>query len=94
MDKSKIKSDLLTILAKAFNEPDDKKEILAKVNLVNELAMDSITFIAIIVEVEKHFDILISEEFLLMEKFQFFDNIVDIIEHTLHDKSTIENLNG
>ena len=49
--------------------------------MIDDLGMDSITFISIIVEIEDMFGITIPDEMLLIENFRNVDEIVRLIEN-------------
>ena len=59
-------------------------------DLIDDLGMDSITFISIVVEIESQFDIEISDDMLLLENFKCVDDIVSIVESALSRKLEVE----
>ena len=59
-------------------------------NLVDDLGMDSLTFISIVVEVESVFGIEVPDEVLLMEEWQTVEKIVGIIEKEVQSKTDEE----
>ena len=44
-------------------------DIDEKTNLFTEIGMDSITFVSMVIELERKFDVVIPDEYLNMEKF-------------------------
>ncbi len=57
-------------------------DIFEYVDLIDDLGMDSITFISIVVEIESMFEITVSNDMLLIEDFSNVDGIIQIIEDT------------
>lgn len=53
---------------------------------LTEYDMDSLTFIAFIIEVEKKFDIIIPDEFLLYNNYKSLYGFCEFIESTLKEK--------
>lgn len=80
MDKNEIKSKLIDILAVMFPDSGVDKDILEYTDLMDDLGMDSITFISIIVEIEDVFNIIVPDDMLLIENFRNVDSIIQIIE--------------
>jgi acyl carrier protein len=82
MDKNEIKSKLIDMLEELFsdngvNEVD--KDVLEYVDLVEDLGMDSLAFIATVVKIEQLFNISIPDELLSIEEFNTVDKVVKII---------------
>jgi acyl carrier protein len=67
---------------KAFEEEGNKKvnELRLKDSILDELHIDSLKFIELVVELEQEFDIEISDEYLLAEKFESISKIDELIE--------------
>lgn len=80
MDQKEIKSKLIDMLAAMFPNSGVDKDILEYTDLMDDLGMDSITFISIIVEIEDVFNIIVPDDMLLMEKFRNVDLIIQIVE--------------
>ncbi len=83
MDESKIRKTIIEVLREVYINAIIDIDILAHVDLIDDLGMDSISFITIVVRIENVFDIKIPDEMLLMEKFRNIDNIVEIISNEL-----------
>ena len=52
-------------------------------DLIDDLGMDSMTFISIVVEIEFVFNIIVPDDILLMENFKNVDDIVGVIENMM-----------
>ena len=74
-----IKAELITLISVLFKEKGFDVEIIEYADLINDIGMDSITFISMVVEIEAHFNIEVPDDFLLMEHFKSIDDIVKII---------------
>ena len=80
MDKNEIKSKLVDMLAVLFSDNGVDKDVLEYADLIDDLGMDSITFISIIVEIEDAFEIIVPDDMLLMENFRNVVLIIQIIK--------------
>ncbi len=80
MDKKEIKSKLIDMLAMLFPDSGVDKDVLEYTDLMDDLGMDSITFISIVVEIEDVFEITVPDDLLLMENFRNVDSIIQIVE--------------
>lgn len=80
MDKNEIKSKLIDMLAMLFPDSGVDKDVLEYTDLIDDLGMDSITFISIVVEIEDVFEITVSDDLLLIENFRNVDSIIQIVE--------------
>ena len=80
MDKNEIKSKLVDMLAELFPDSVVDKDVLEYADLMDDLGMDSITFISLIVELEGVFEIIVPDDMLLMENFRNIDSIIQIVE--------------
>ena len=81
MKSKDIKEKLVNLLVATFPNVSFDKDALEYVNLIDDLGMDSITFVSIVVEIETIFDIIIPDDILMVENFNSLNNIVYIIEH-------------
>ena len=86
MYNKKIMDKLLTILTIQYRESGFQFKKLEYLDLVDDLGMDSITFISIVIEIEEQFSIKIPENELLIENFKTIDNIYHIIEKCVGTK--------
>lgn len=87
MTTETIKQGVIELISKLFEDKGFDIDILEYVDLIDDLGMDSITFISIVVEVEACFDIEIPDDMLLMDNFKNVDNIANIIANELNSKA-------
>lgn len=80
MDKDEIKLKLIDMLAAMFPDSGVDKDVLEYTDLMDDLGMDSITFISIVVEIEDVFEITVPDDLLLIENFRNVDSIIQIVE--------------
>lgn len=66
-----------------FEQYSDEQLLL--LNFVDEQLFDSITFVILIVELEKEFDICINNENMLVERFSTINDISNLILHCLNE---------
>ena len=91
-DRNAIKQHLNDMLSALFPNAGIDADILVDVDLIDDLNMDSITFISIVVEIEDIFGITVPDDMLLMESFRNVDRIIHIIESA--ENSFIQNEKG
>lgn len=91
MDVENIKLQIVDIIANLFDNQALDLAVLPFVDLIDDLGMDSITFISIVVEVEACFDIVVPDDMLMLEKFRCVDDIAIIVEKELFQKEQGEN---
>ena len=87
MTAETIKQEVIELISELFKDKGFDIDIIEYVDLIDDLGMDSITFISIVVEVEAHFDIEVPDDMLLLENFKCVDDIVSVIENELSKKS-------
>ena len=88
MEHDEIKVKVIEMLNNLFPNSGIDFDVLEYTDLIDDLGMDSITFISIVIEVESTFDIIVPDEMLLMENFKNVDRILEVIElSTSVDKS-------
>lgn len=87
MTTGTIKQGVIELISKLFEDKGFDTDIIEYVDLIDDLGMDSITFISIVVEVEAYFDIEVPDDMLLLENFKCVDDIVSIVESELSKKS-------
>ena len=87
MEKSEIKVKILEILGILFQNTGIDTDVLEYVDLIDDLGMDSVNFIALIIQLESEFDIQIPDDMLLLENFKCVDDIVSVIENEISKKS-------
>ena len=86
MTTETIKQGVIELISKLFEDKGFDTDIIEYVDLIDDLGMDSITFISIVVEIEAHFDIEVPDDMLLPEKFKCVDDIVSIVANKLSKK--------
>lgn len=82
-----IKQEVIELISELFRDNGFDIDILEYVDLIDDLGMDSITFISIVMEVEAHFNIEVPDDMLLLENFKCVDDIVSIVENEILKKS-------
>ena len=87
MTTETIKQEVIELVSELFKDKGFDIDIIEYVDLIDDLGMDSITFISIVVEIEAHFDIEVPDDMLLLENFKCVDDIVSVIENELSKKS-------
>ena len=87
MTTETIKQEVIELISELFKDKGFDIDIIEYVDLIDDLGMDSITFISIVVEVEAHFKIEVPDDMLLLENFKCVDDIVSVIENELSKKS-------
>ncbi len=83
MKENHIKKEIKTIVVKLFDDTGFQIDVIDCLDLIDDLGMDSITFISLIVEIESLFKITIPDDLLLMDKFNNIDNISLLVEKIL-----------
>ena len=87
MTTETIKREVMALLSDLFKDNGVDTDIIEYVDLVDDLGMDSIVFISIVVELEAHFDIEISDDMLIYDNFRYVDDIAAIVENEFSKKS-------
>jgi len=87
MTRDEIKTKLIQLISGLFPEQGVDTDILEYVDLIDDMGMDSITFISIVVEIESRFNITVPDDMLLMENFR---NIADICSVIVNELETID----
>ena len=82
-----IKQEVIELISELFKDKGFDIDILEYVDLIDDLGMDSITFISIVVEVEAHFGIEVPDDMLLLENFRYLKNIVHTLSSILCDSN-------
>ena len=80
MNREEIKQRLIDMLQELFPEAVIDKDMLEYVDLIDDLGMESITFVSVVVEVEDLFGITIPDDVLLLDYFRNVNGILKIIE--------------
>lgn len=80
MERNEIKQKIIYLLTTLIPTIEADADIFEYVDLIDDLGMDSITFISIVVEIESMFEITVPDDMLLIENFRNVDGIIQIIE--------------
>ncbi len=76
MELNEIKEKVIDIVFTLFKDQNIDKDLIEHVNLVSDMNMESIIFISLIVSIENEFQVIVPDEFLLMDYFRTIDDIV------------------
>lgn len=83
MTTEEIKTEVIDLISELFRNKGFDTDIIEYADLVDDMGMDSITFISIVVELEVKFDITVSDDMLLIDNFKKVDDIVAVVENEL-----------
>lgn len=89
MTTETIKQEVIELISELFKDKGFDIDIIEYVDLIDDLGMDSITFISIVVEIEAYFNITVSDDMLLVDNFKKVDDIVNIIVKELDSKANV-----
>ncbi len=81
-----LKHELVNIIAAIFQNDGFDVDMIEYLDFFDDLGMDSVIFISMVVEIESYFNIEIPDEFLILDKFKNFTQIMSIIEELLLKK--------
>lgn len=87
MTTETIKQEIIELVSELFKDKGFDIDIIEYVDLIDDMGMDSITFISIVVEIEAHLGIEVPDDMLLLENFKCVDDIVNIVENELSKKT-------
>lgn len=76
MELNQIKDKVTDIVFALFKDQNIDKDLIEYVNLVSDMNMESIIFISLIVSIENEFQVIVPDDFLLMDYFRTIDDIV------------------
>lgn len=82
-----IKQEVIELISEVIKDKGFDIDIIEYVDLIDDMGMDSITFISIVVEIETHFDIEVPDEMLMFANFKCVDDIVSIVENEFLKKT-------
>ena len=85
MNQKQIKSEVINIISEIFVDAGIDMDIIQYVDLVDDLGMDSLSFVTVVVEIEAKFGIVVPDEKLLIDNFKTVDSIVDIVDSGLQN---------
>lgn len=85
MSIEEIKSELFNLCRMVFVDAKYDQEMFEYLDFVDDLAMESLEFVTLIVQIESCFDIQIPDELISMDNFRNMDDIANIIYNRLTD---------
>lgn len=88
MTTGEIKIETIQLISELFRDRGFDTDIIEYADLVDDMGMDSMTFISIIVEIEAKFNFQVPDYMLLMENFKKVDDIVAVVEQALTKEKT------
>lgn len=88
MTTDDIKTEVIQLISELFEDKGFDINIIEYTNLIDDMGMDSITFISIVIEIEAKFNITVPDDMLLMDNFKKIDDIVTVVEQKLAKQST------
>ena len=91
MENDNIKSKVIEMISNLFPNSGIDSDVLEYVDLIDDLGMDSVTFISMVVEIESIFEIIVPDDMLLMENFRNVDGILVAIESAMDVDKSREN---
>ena len=86
MTTEAIYQEVIVLISVLFKDKGFHIDNLEYIDLIDNIGMDSITFISLVVEIEEHFGIEVPDDLLVLENFKCVDGIVYIIENELSKK--------
>ena len=81
-----IRANIIDLISTLFSSSGFDTDIIEHVNLIDDLGMDSLTFISIVVEVEARFNIEIPDDYLFVDYFKSINDIERIVLNGLYKK--------
>ena len=88
MTTDDVKTEVIQLISELFEDKGFDINIIEYTNLIDDMGMDSITFISIVIEIEAKFNITVPDDMLLMDNFKKIDDIVTVVEQKLAKQST------
>lgn len=82
MEKSEIKEKLIEIIEEELPEVEADK-IDMEASFTDEYGVDSVSLIKVIVDAEQAFDVKFDDKELALNKYNNFEDVVDLIEEKL-----------
>lgn len=76
MNTESIKKELISLVATLFADNGFDVDMIEYIDFIDDLGMDSITFISLVVELEAKFDIIVPDKMLTIENFKSIDDIL------------------
>lgn len=86
IEKSILKEKIIEALKKLFSNSEVDEDVFEYVDLIDDLGMDSISFVSLIIQLEVEFDIQIPDDWLQMERFRDCSLIISAVEELITQK--------
>lgn len=94
MTTDEIKNKVINLISELFKDKGFDTDIIEYADLVDDMGMDSITFISIVVELEAKFDITVPDDMLTMENVKNISTITSIVENELTNRAEMGTSNN
>lgn len=86
-----IKEKVIKLCNEVFEDSDIDADMIEYVDFSDDLGMDSIKFISLIVEIESRLNIIIPDDYLLIDYFNNIDNIMQIVMSEINKTGDVKN---
>lgn len=80
-----ISEDLKKLICSASVIEIDEKSISENTNIINDLNLDSISIISLITAIEEYYRIVFDDDFLVLQSFDNFGDLISLIENKLNE---------
>lgn len=80
MNNIEINKMLVKLIMKIFPNKEIDENVIEYADFIDDLGMDSITFVTLIIEIEDLFGIVIPDELITLENFKNLNEITRIIQ--------------
>ena len=91
MENNEIRSNIIRMISDLFPDSGIDADVIEYVDLIDDLGMDSVSFISIVIEVESLFNIIVPDDMLLLECFRNVDKICEVVENALRQSDSVAN---
>jgi acyl carrier protein len=92
MENNEIRSNIIRMISDLFPDSGIDADVIEYVDLIDDLGMDSVSFISIVIEVESLFNIIVPDDMLLLECFRTVDKICEVVKNALTQSDCVENI--
>ena len=83
MNISEVNSEVTNIVYDFFSDLGFEIDQIDTLDLIQDMGMDSITFVSLIVEIEAKFNIAFPDDYLFLEHFSSVEKIISMLINTL-----------
>ncbi len=94
MSIEEVRTELVHLISVLFKDKGFDTELIEYANLIDDLGMDSITFISIVVKIETRFGITVPDDLLLMDNFKTINGINDLVNQILSETHEISEVSA